>query len=73
MQGLIDAEAELSRLEKELQRVLKEIPRLEAKLDDSGFLAKAPVAVVAKEKTKLQELHAALGEIRSQIERIKRL
>lgn len=33
----------------------KEISRLEGKLSNQGFLAKAPEAVVAKEKEKLEE------------------
>ncbi|HHY60584.1 MAG TPA: valine--tRNA ligase, partial [Clostridia bacterium] len=56
--GLIDVEAEKSRLSKELQGLEKERQRVEAKCQNPNFLAKAPAEVVAKEKAKLEELLA---------------
>ena len=40
---------------KKKESVLQRISRLEGKLSNQGFLAKAPEAVVAKEKEKLEE------------------
>ncbi|WP_127162945.1 valine--tRNA ligase [Veillonella sp. VA141] len=55
LKDLIDADKEKERIAKEQATVLKEIARLEGKLNNQGFLAKAPEAVVAKEKEKLEE------------------
>ncbi len=55
LKDLIDADKEKERIAKEQATVLKEIARLEGKLSNQGFLAKAPEAVVAKEKEKLEE------------------
>ncbi len=53
--GVIDLEAEVGRLKKELQQVDKELRRTEGKLRNPGFLKKAPPAIVAKEKARLEE------------------
>ena len=55
LKDLIDADKEKERIAKEQATVVKEIARLEGKLNNQGFLAKAPEAVVAKEKEKLEE------------------
>lgn len=55
LKDLIDADKEKERIEKEKGQMQKEIARLEGKLSNQGFLAKAPEAVVAKEKEKLEE------------------
>ena len=55
LKDLINADKEKERIAKEQATVLKEIARLEGKLNNQGFLAKAPEAVVAKEKEKLEE------------------
>jgi valyl-tRNA synthetase len=73
MRGLIDKEAELARLDQEIQRLLKELPRLEAKLGDASFLGKAPEAVVRKEQGRLDELRASLAELQRQQEKIHAL
>ena len=54
LKGLIDVEKETARLNKELANLDKEVKRLEGKLSNPGFLAKAPADVVAKEKEKQQ-------------------
>lgn len=53
--GLVDLNKEIARLEKEVDLMDKEISRLDKKLDNQGFLAKAPAAVIDKEKAKLVE------------------
>ncbi len=56
LEGIVDFEAELSRLEKQLKKVDKEYEGLNKKLSNQDFLQKAPVDVVEKEKGKLEEL-----------------
>ncbi len=54
MAGLIDKDAELARLAKEVAKVEAEIGRIESKLSNEGFVARAPEAVIAKEREKLE-------------------
>jgi valyl-tRNA synthetase len=66
MAGLIDKEAELERLAKEMSKTLGEIKRIEGKLSNEGFVAKAPEAVVAKEREKLEGYKEALVKLEEQ-------
>lgn len=63
MAGLIDKEAELERLSKEIAKTEGEIKRIEGKLGNQGFVAKAPEAVVAKEREKLEGYQEALVKL----------
>ena len=54
--GLIDFEKETARLTKELNNVLADISKIEAKLQNEKFTARAPAEVVAKEKGRVEEL-----------------
>ena len=53
--GLIDIAQELTRLDKELQSLHGEVERIEKKLGNEGFVAKAPVKVIEEEKAKLAD------------------
>ncbi len=53
--GLIDMEKEKNRLNKDMAKVEKEIKRLTGKLNNEGFLAKAPAEVIEGEKAKLAD------------------
>ena len=55
LKDLIDVTKERERITKEQATVLKEIARLEGKLSNQGFLAKAPADIVAKEQAKLAD------------------
>jgi valyl-tRNA synthetase len=71
--GLIDKEAELARLEKEMQKIHKELPRIVGKLNNSGFVDKAPAAVLEAEKAKLAALESSLANLEQQFNKIKAL
>ena len=73
MAGLIDKDAELARLAKEIGRIDKDVQRLNGKLGNAGFVAKAPAAVVQKERDKLAEQQSALEKLRRQQEKIQAL
>lgn len=53
--GLIDITQELARLDKELQSLHGEVERIEKKLGNEGFVAKAPAKVIEEEKAKLAD------------------
>jgi len=53
LKGLLDFEKEVARLTKEIAQTLLEQQRLEGKLNNPGFVSKAPAEVVAKEREKL--------------------
>ena len=73
MAGLIDKAAEISRLDKEMGKLQGEIKRLGGKLNNAGFVAKAPEAVVAVEREKLAGYETALKNLEAQYEKIQQL
>ncbi|MDF9388448.1 valine--tRNA ligase [Vibrio sp. 1151_11] len=66
MAGLIDKDAELERLAKEIAKTQGEIKRIEGKLNNQGFVAKAPEAVVAIERQKLNGYQDTLVKLEEQ-------
>ncbi|QIL85830.1 valine--tRNA ligase [Vibrio sp. HDW18] len=66
MAGLIDKDAELDRLAKEIAKTQGEIARIEGKLGNQGFVAKAPEAVISKEREKLAGYQEALVKLEQQ-------
>lgn len=56
LEGLIDFDKEIERLEKELTKWTKEVERVQKKLSNQGFVSKAPAAVVEEEKQKRSRL-----------------
>ena len=71
--GLIDVEKENARLNKELAAIDKELSRVEGKLGNAGLLAKAPEAVIEKEKAKAEELNGKKAAINERLEYLKTL
>ncbi|HUX81752.1 MAG TPA: valine--tRNA ligase [Halothiobacillus sp.] len=71
--GLIDKEAELARLDREIGKIEAELVKARGKLDNPGFADRAPPAVVAQERERVEKFAASLGELMSQRERIERL
>ncbi|WP_146864894.1 valine--tRNA ligase [Aliivibrio fischeri] len=73
MAGLIDKDAELARLAGEVKKTQGEIKRIEGKLGNEGFVAKAPEAVIAKEREKLEGYQETLVKLEAQQETIAAL
>ena len=59
----LDLGAAEQKVEAERERLEKEIARAEGKLSNESFVAKAPEAVVAAEREKLERLRAELGAL----------
>jgi valyl-tRNA synthetase len=68
---LIDFEKELKRLEDEHKKLLSEIDRIEKKLSNPGFVAKAPESVISGEKSKLLKYQESLDKVISAINKVK--
>jgi valyl-tRNA synthetase len=66
LEGLIDIEAERTRIDKELARLHKELTRSESKLGSENFVARAPAAVVDKERARVAGFKDALARLQSQ-------
>ena len=63
MAGLIDVAAELSRLDREIDKIANEAKKLTGKLSNSKFVDNAPAEVVAKERQKLAEFEGSLAQL----------
>lgn len=62
LKGLLDLDKEIAKIRKEIGGAIEEQKRLEGKLNNPGFVSKAPQDVVEKEKEKLE---AVLGRLHS--------
>ena len=67
----MDTEKERARLTGEEKKLASEIERLEKKLANEGFVAKAPAAVVEGERVKLAKYHENLAGVRSALSKLK--
>ena len=68
--GLADLAVERKRLTKECEQLTGYMRGIEAKLSNEGFVAKAPPAVVEKERARLAELRDRLATLERNLEQI---
>jgi len=68
--GILDFEAERARLNKEIKACEAEAGKLNGKLSNQGFLAKAPEAVVDENKRRLQEEETRLAGLQAALSRL---
>ncbi len=71
LEKFIDVDAELSRLEKLLSQLIKQIAGKEQKLRNENFVSRAPDAVVAKERESLGDLQRQHESVEGDIQRLK--
>ncbi|HKS86621.1 MAG TPA: valine--tRNA ligase [Pseudolabrys sp.] len=71
LKGVIDLAAERARLTKELQKADADIARVDAKLGNANFMARAPEEVVEEEKEKRDEALGRKAKIAEALERLK--
>ncbi|MBQ6399984.1 MAG: valine--tRNA ligase [Clostridia bacterium] len=68
---LVDFEKEIARLTKERDNIRKEIERAQGKLNNPGFVSKAPAQLVAQEKEKLEASRQKAEALESRIAELK--
>ena len=73
MAGLIDRGAELARLNKQIEKLDKDLQRSKQKLANPEFVANAPATVVEKEQQRVAEMEDAQTRWREQMEKVRKL
>ncbi len=71
LQGVIDLAAEQTRLAKEMAKADADIARVEAKLGNPNFVARAPEEIIEEEKEKREEVQARKVKLAEALERLK--
>ena len=69
---LVDIDKEIDRLTKERDKLVKEVERVDKKLSNQGFVAKAPEKVIEEEKAKQVKYAAMLKGVEEQLARLKK-
>ena len=70
LEGIIDVEAETSRLNKEIDKNQVEIGKIEAKLGNEKFISRAPQDVVDEQRRRKGEAEQAVEKLRTALARI---
>ena len=73
MNQLVDVEQELSRLSKEREKTEKLLASVRGKLNNAGFVAKAPEQVVAAERAKAEKYESLLRQLDESETRLRSL
>jgi len=71
LKGVVDLAAERARLEKELKKVADDIDRVDKKLENADFMARAPEEVVDEQREKRAEAESRRAKIHEALERLK--
>jgi len=70
LEGVIDLEAEIARLKKEVGQLEEEIKKTEGKLNNKNFREKAPADVVDKEKARREEQEAKMQKLQQRLQEL---
>jgi valyl-tRNA synthetase len=71
LEKFIDVDAELSRLEKLLSQLIKQITGKQQKLGNDNFVSRAPAEVVDRERESLGDLQRQHESVQGDIERLR--
>jgi len=69
--GLIDLDAEMTRLTKQRQQAQADLDLCQTKLANSQFIGNAPAAIVTKTQDRATELTQKLAQLETQLERLR--
>ncbi|WND01777.1 valine--tRNA ligase [Temperatibacter marinus] len=70
LEGLIDLDAERSRLKKSIEKLNKEAGSIRGRLKNAGFVAKAPEHVIEQAKEQLADLDAQIEKTEGALDRL---
>ncbi|HHY04150.1 MAG TPA: valine--tRNA ligase [Thermoanaerobacterales bacterium] len=73
MAGLVDVDMEIERLNKEHKNLIKEIERVNKKMQNKGFLEKAPKEVVDKERAKKQDYTEMIQKVEQRLKMMQEI
>ncbi|SFB16413.1 MULTISPECIES: valine--tRNA ligase [unclassified Bacillus (in: firmicutes)] len=71
LEGLINLDEEIARLEKEWDKLNKEVERVQKKLGNEGFVKKAPESVIAEERAKEKDYIEKRATVEARIQELK--
>lgn len=69
---LVDIEKEITRLEGEVAKLTKEVARVNGKLNNQGFVAKAPEKVIEAEREKKENYEQMLAQVQERLDNLKK-
>ncbi len=72
LEGLIDLADEEAKLQKQMDKLSKELSRINGKLNNQKFIANAPDAIIAKEKEKYDEVKTKVDKVAELIKEFKK-
>jgi len=70
LEGLVDLDAEIKRLEKEIAKLQKDIDQSEKKLSNPNFVERAPKEVVKQEEERLTIAKIAIEKLKRQVDKV---
>ena len=73
LEGLIDVDAERSRLKKEINKLLSGLKAVETKLNNKKFVNNAPSSIVVKEREKKNQISSTLESFETQLKNLEGL
>ncbi|OIK16956.1 valine--tRNA ligase [Bacillus sp. MUM 116] len=71
LEGLINIEEEIARLQKEYDKFTKEVERVQKKLSNEGFIKKAPENVIAEERAKEKDYLEKRAVVEARLKELK--
>lgn len=71
LEGLLNIEEEIKRLEKEAEKYAKEVERVQKKLSNEGFMKKAPEKVIAEERAKEADYQEKYDNVLARIKELQ--
>lgn len=73
LQGAIDFDAEMARIDKDLGKTEKERAGVQGRLGNASFVERAPADIVEKERARLKELEDKIARLKTSIDRLAKM
>src|SRR5690554_1827384 len=71
LEGMVDIEKEIERLKMEVKELVNEIERASSKLNNKGFVNKAPVELVERERQKLKKFKEKKSKLEKRVDELE--